>query len=66
MNNSSAAESFWIILAAFSYFKRISRKNTGVPYYPVFEEVRKRLAFMGCIHEGDPGIKDREALCRSL
>ena len=33
--------------------------------YGVFEEVVRRLADMGYIHEGDLGIPDREAFCYS-
>ncbi|MBR4289959.1 MAG: GrpB family protein, partial [Oscillospiraceae bacterium] len=31
--------------------------------YGVFEEVARRLAEIGYIHEGDLGIPDREAFC---
>ena len=33
--------------------------------YSVFDEVVKRLSAIGYIHEGDLGIKDREAFCYS-
>ena len=36
-----------------------------IPDYSVFDRVVERLADIGYVHEGDLGIKDREAFCYS-